>query len=84
MSEQDAGRLGLKSGDPVIVRSSVGEMRGRCRVAPIAQGNVQVHWPEGNPLIERGVFDSECGIPDFNTEVEIEIAQIPVESSRRA
>ena len=32
----------------------------------------QVHWPEGNALIERGVSDPECGIPDFNTEVEIE------------
>jgi anaerobic selenocysteine-containing dehydrogenase len=74
MSQQDADRIGLSTGDPVIVRSSAGEMRGRCRIAPIARGNVQAHWPEANPLIERGVFDSECGIPDFNTEVEIERA----------
>ena len=72
MSAQDAERLGLRAGDRIIVRSSAGEMRGRCLIAPIAQGNVQVHWPEGNPLIERGVFDSECGIPDYNTEVEID------------
>jgi molybdopterin-dependent oxidoreductase alpha subunit len=74
VSEQDAKRLGLATGDPVIVRSSVGEMSGRCRIAPIAMGNVQVHWPEGNILVERGVIDSECGIPDFNTEVELERA----------
>jgi hypothetical protein len=42
------------------------------RVAAIAPGNVQAHWPEANVLIERGVSDPECGIPDFNTTVEIE------------
>jgi molybdopterin-dependent oxidoreductase alpha subunit len=72
MSEHDAEELGLRAGDRIIVRSSAGEMRGRCLIAPIARGNVQVHWPEGNSLLERGVFDSECGIPDYNTEVEIE------------
>jgi molybdopterin-dependent oxidoreductase alpha subunit len=72
MSEHDAQRLGLRTGDKIILRSVAGEMRGRCLVAPIARGNVQVHWPEANPLIGRGIVDSECGIPDFNAEVEIE------------
>ena len=72
MSRQDAERIGLADGDGVLLTSSTGQMRGRCMVAPIAPGNVQVHWPEGNVLIERGVSDPECGIPDFNTEVEIE------------
>lgn len=71
MSEADAGRLGLKDGDEIILRSSTGELRGRCRIAPIASGNVQVHWPEGNVLIERGVCDEECGIPEYNTTVDI-------------
>ncbi|MEW6212646.1 MAG: molybdopterin dinucleotide binding domain-containing protein, partial [Acidobacteriota bacterium] len=71
MNEADAQRLGLKDGDEIILRSSAGEFRGRCSIAPIAAGNVQVHWPEGNVLIERGVCDEECGIPDFNTTVEI-------------
>jgi molybdopterin-dependent oxidoreductase alpha subunit len=72
MSKQDAARIGLTDGDTVLLTSAVGQMRGRCLVAAIAPGNVQVHWPEGNVLIERGVSDPECGIPDFNTEVEIE------------
>jgi molybdopterin-dependent oxidoreductase alpha subunit len=72
MSETDAKRLGLNDGDAIIVRSDIGLMRGRCRIAPITPGNVQVHWPEGNVLIERGVCDPECGIPDFNALVEIE------------
>jgi anaerobic selenocysteine-containing dehydrogenase len=72
MSEEDARRLGIVDGAGIIVRSNVGEMRGRCRLSPITPGNVQVHWPEGNVLIRRGVLDSECGIPDYNAEVDIE------------
>ena len=72
MSEADALKLGLQDGDEVIVRSEVGELRGHCRIAPIAAGNVQAHWPEGNALIKRGVCDPECGIPDYNATVEIE------------
>jgi molybdopterin-dependent oxidoreductase alpha subunit len=72
MSKQDAEKHGLADGNSLLLVSTTGRMRGRCMVAPIAPGNVQVHWPEGNVLIERGVSDPECGIPDFNTEVEIE------------
>ncbi|HXG66750.1 MAG TPA: hypothetical protein VNO70_16735 [Blastocatellia bacterium] len=43
----------------------------RDQIASIAAGNVQVHWPEGNVLIERGVADPECGIPDYNATVEV-------------
>jgi anaerobic selenocysteine-containing dehydrogenase len=71
MSKEDASRIGVADGDEVVLTSSIGNMKARCLIAPIAPGNVQVHWPEGNVLIERGRFDSECGIPDFNTEVEI-------------
>ena len=72
MNAEDAQRLSLKDGDAVLLRSAAGEMHGRCLIAPIAAGNVQVHWPEGNVLIARGVCDPECGIPDYNTTVEIE------------
>jgi anaerobic selenocysteine-containing dehydrogenase len=75
MSLDDAQRLGLTDGESIIVRNHTGELRGRCRIAPIAPGNVQVHWPEGNVLLERGVCDTECGIPDFNAEVEINRAE---------
>jgi predicted molibdopterin-dependent oxidoreductase YjgC len=70
----DAARLGLSDGDPVLLRNETGEFSGLCRIAQIAPGNVQVHWPEGNVLIKRGVCDPECGIPDYNAVVEIERA----------
>ncbi|HWO01021.1 MAG TPA: hypothetical protein VNS63_17310 [Blastocatellia bacterium] len=50
-------------------------MKAKTRIAAIARGNVQVHWPEGNVPVERGISDPECGIPDFNTEVDVERTQ---------
>jgi predicted molibdopterin-dependent oxidoreductase YjgC len=72
ISRFDADRLGVTTGDRVLVRGLAGQMQVSIRVAAIAPGNVQAHWPEANVLIERGVSDPECGIPDFNTTVEIE------------
>jgi molybdopterin-dependent oxidoreductase alpha subunit len=72
VSVADAERLDLRDGDAILLRNEVGELRGRCRIAPLAPGNVQVHWPEGNVLLRRGVCDPECGIPDYNAMVELE------------
>lgn len=74
MSAEDAHRLGLADGAPIIVYNETGRMAGRCRIAEIAPGNVEVHWPEGNVLIRRGMCDPECGIPDYNAMVEIDPA----------
>ena len=79
MSAEDAKELSLKDGDAVLVRSDVGELPGRCKVTPMKRRNIQVHWPEGNALIRRGATDPVCGIPDYNTTVEI----IPIRWSLR-
>ena len=71
ISEHDARRLGLSGGQEVFVRSPTGELRCRVHLAPIAPGNVQVHWPEGNALIAGGVRSPEAGIPDYNARVDI-------------
>lgn len=73
ISAADADRLGLDDGAAVVVRSDHGELRCRALIAPIAAGNVQVHWPEGNVLIgpERS---PESGIPDYNARVAVEPA----------
>ncbi|MFQ5537111.1 MAG: FdhF/YdeP family oxidoreductase [Gemmatimonadota bacterium] len=80
MSAADARRLGLKEGDPLILRSPVGEMRGRCRIAAVKERNLQVFWPEANPLIPRDVVEPTCGIPDFTAVVEV-MAAPPSEGS---
>ncbi|HKF57274.1 MAG TPA: molybdopterin dinucleotide binding domain-containing protein, partial [Blastocatellia bacterium] len=71
MNPEDAASLGVEDGDSLLLRSDAGEFRGRCRIAPITNGNVQAHWPEANPLIKGGLCDPECGIPDYNTLVHI-------------
>jgi molybdopterin-dependent oxidoreductase alpha subunit len=71
MSPEDAKELGLREGDPVRLKNHLGELRGRVKIAPIRPGNLQVHWPEGNHLIRRGICDPVCGIPDYNTIVEV-------------
>ncbi len=71
MAAADARRFGLSEGDPVRLRSGAGELRGRVRLADMKEGCVQVHWPEGNALIPRGVREPSSGIPDYTTRVEV-------------
>ena len=71
MAEADARRLGVRPGDPVLLRSETGEFRGRVRVVDIAPGNLEVHWPEANVLIRIGRYDPSCGEPDYNTVCEV-------------
>jgi anaerobic selenocysteine-containing dehydrogenase len=75
ISAGDAERLDLRQGSAELVRSDHGELRARVLLAPIAPGNAQVHWPEGNVLIGGG-RSPEAGIPDYNARVEV-VAERP-------
>jgi molybdopterin-dependent oxidoreductase alpha subunit len=74
MALADARRLGLADGDPLVLRSEVGEFCGRCRHAPMKERNLQMFWPEANSLIRRDVVEPQCGIPDFTALVRVEAA----------
>lgn len=71
MSKEDARRLRLRAGDPVVLQSDCGRFRGRVKVVPIRPKNLQVHWPEANQLLRRGVVNDASGIPDYNAIVEV-------------
>lgn len=71
MAQADAERLGLAEGDAVVIRSDVGRFRGRVRISPMKERNVQLFWPEANPLIRRDVVEPQCGIPDFTAVVTV-------------
>jgi molybdopterin-dependent oxidoreductase alpha subunit len=79
LSEADAVRLGLSNNERVLVRSDTGELEGNVLIAPVKPGNVQVHWPEGNVLIEAGRRSPEAQIPDYNAWVTIESVRKPAE-----
>lgn len=71
ISSHDATTLGIDEGDVLLLRSDTGEFQGRAKITRIQPGNLQVHWPEGNPLIPYGHFDAESGEPDYNAIVSI-------------
>ena len=74
MNADDAARLRLKHGDRISLANETGRLEGRVFLAPLARGNLQVHWPEGNSIVPRGRSDAHGGVPDYNALVRVEIA----------
>jgi molybdopterin-dependent oxidoreductase alpha subunit len=74
MSSEDAARLQLQPEDPVTVQSAHGRLQGRVFLAPIAPGNLQVHWPEGNVLLRHGLREPHGGIPDYSCRARVQRA----------
>jgi len=72
MNAEDAASLGLRPCQRVVLANDVGRYEARVFLAPLARGNLQVHWPEGNGLIRRGVTDPAGGVPDYNARVRVE------------
>jgi molybdopterin-dependent oxidoreductase alpha subunit len=72
MNPEDAADLHLRNSDRVALVNDLGRMEVRVFFAPIARGNLQVHWPEANHLIRRGLVDDMGGVPDYNAQVNIE------------
>ncbi len=81
MADADLRALGMRDGDAVVVRSDHGEVAARVRSAKLRRGNVQMFFPEANPLIVSGRRDPVGLVPDYNAVVEIVPANGP---TRRA
>jgi predicted molibdopterin-dependent oxidoreductase YjgC len=72
MNPEDAAALHLKGNDRVALVNELGRYEGRVFLAPIARGNLQILWPEGNIIIRRGAVDTLGGVPDYNCQVKVE------------
>jgi predicted molibdopterin-dependent oxidoreductase YjgC len=72
ISEEDIGRLRLREGAEVELRSASGAFRGRLKAAPILPGNLEVHWPEGTTLLSPSRIDPDSMEPDYNAVVTLE------------
>jgi anaerobic selenocysteine-containing dehydrogenase len=83
VSPADAGRLGLRDGDRIRLSNPVGSFTGRAQIAPVRPGNLQLHWPEGNVLIDRHRRSPKSGIPDYNAAVWLEKLEVRDAASPR-
>jgi predicted molibdopterin-dependent oxidoreductase YjgC len=72
VSAPDAARLGLATGDRVRLTSRCGIYEGRARIDDMKPGNLEVHWPEGNVLLDRDQIDLASREPDYNAVVTLE------------
>lgn len=72
MNAHDVSRLGLSEGDRVVLRSQAGSMQATVYTAAITPGNLQVHWPEGEVLIDHRRRSPQARIPDYNALVTVE------------
>jgi len=72
INPDDAAELHLVNHDRIRLHNDVGGFDGRVFLAPIARGNLQVFWPEGNVLLRTGLVDAIGGVPDYNAQVRIE------------
>jgi molybdopterin-dependent oxidoreductase alpha subunit len=71
MAPSDAHRLGVEAGDDIRLTSATGSLAGRVFLAPVTPGTLQVHWPEGQVLIDRSRRSPGAGVPDYNALVEV-------------
>lgn len=71
ISQIDAEKLELKQGDPVVLKNESGEYKGQVYIAPIQPGNLQIHWPEGNILLDKKQRSPVAGIPNYNAIVSL-------------
>jgi oxidoreductase alpha (molybdopterin) subunit len=72
MNPEDAADLHLIQNDRIALTNDLGRYEGRVFLAPIARGNLQIHWPEGNVIIRRGVVEPASGVPDYNAKAMVE------------
>ena len=72
ISQADAERYGIDNGDPLVLHNDHGSFQGRAAIAPIQPSNLQVHWPEGNVLLDYDRRSPEARVPDYNAVVTLE------------
>lgn len=75
INEDDARQHGIQNGEAIVCYNQHGTFHGRAKYAPIRSGNIGVHWPEGNTLIEKGIYEKFAGIPEYNIAAVVERAE---------
>lgn len=71
ISAYDADRLDLPDGTEVELAAEGRTFTGRVLRAPLMPGNLQIHWPEGNALLDGTRRSPDAKIPDYNAVVTL-------------
>lgn len=71
---EDAKELGILEGEAIVVYNQYGTFQGKARFADTRRGNISVYWPEGNVLLQKGIYEQFAGIPEYNISVVVEKA----------
>src|SRR5438093_1053998 len=66
MAAEDAARLGLGEGDPVVVETETGRLRVTAAIAELRPGNLAMYYPEANALVPRRL-DARSKTPAFKS-----------------
>ena len=75
INEKDCEKLDINEGEAIVAYNKHGIFHGRAKFANVKEGNIAVHWPEGNVLIPESVYEQYAGIPEYNAAVIIEKAE---------
>ncbi|QYR21381.1 FdhF/YdeP family oxidoreductase [Paenibacillus sp. sptzw28] len=75
ISRADADLLAVSDGDAVVLYNRLGTFHGRAKLADVAPGNLELCWPEGNVLMQKGIYEPFAGIPEYNTAAVLEKAE---------
>jgi molybdopterin-dependent oxidoreductase alpha subunit len=65
MSAEDAKRLGLGAGDAVALENNFGIYHGIVVLALVTPGTLEIHWPEGNVLVDPKARSPLATIPAY-------------------
>ncbi len=75
LNKKDAEELNIINGEPIVVYNEHGTFQGKAHYADIIKGNIGLHFPEGNFLIPKGIYDGPSGIPQYSVAVKVEKAE---------
>jgi molybdopterin-dependent oxidoreductase alpha subunit len=62
---EDARKLGLSQGQPIQLSNDFGVFKGQVFIAALKPGSLQVHWPEGNGLLDPKARSKSAKIPAY-------------------
>ncbi|MBS4177292.1 FdhF/YdeP family oxidoreductase [Lederbergia citrea] len=72
---EDAREHGILENEAIVVHNQQGTFHGKAKYANTRRGNISVYWPEGNVLLQKGVYEKFAGIPEYNISVMVEKAE---------